>query len=66
MLESIVLDHIMVQFVNNQLFSTPQLGFLKGRNTVLQPLKMLDGQKFFGGRWPNTLQSQKCINFETV
>ena len=42
MLESVVRDHIMAHFVNNQLFSTQQFGFLKGRNTVLQLLKMLD------------------------
>ena len=42
MLESVVRDHIMAHFVDNQLFSTQQFGFLKGRNTVLQLLKMLD------------------------
>ena len=42
MSESIVRDHIMAHFVDNQLFSTQQFGFLKGRNTVLQLLKMLD------------------------
>jgi len=36
MLQSIVRDHIMFHFLDNQLFSTQQYGFLKGRNAVIQ------------------------------
>jgi len=42
MLESIVRDHIMFHFLDNQLFSTQQYGFLKGRNAVIQLIKMFD------------------------
>ena len=40
--ESIVRDHMMNYFVQNKLFSTKQFGFIKGRSTVLQLLKILD------------------------
>jgi len=40
--ESIIRDHI-VNFVNvNKLFSSKQYGFIKGRSTVLQLLRILD------------------------
>jgi len=42
MLESIVRDHMMFHFLDNQLFSTQQYGFLKGRNAVIQLIKMFD------------------------
>ena len=42
LLESTVRDHIMLHFLDNHLFSTQQYDFLKGRNTVIQLIKMLD------------------------
>jgi hypothetical protein len=41
-LESIIRDNILVHFFKNNLFSDEQYGFLKGRSTVLQLLKLLD------------------------
>ena len=41
-LESIIRDSVISHFVNNDLFSTQQYGFLKGRNTVIQLIKMFD------------------------
>ena len=41
-LESIVRDEIVVHFKNNNLFSAKQFGFLSGRSTVFQLLKVLD------------------------
>jgi len=32
----------MFHFLDNQLFSTQQYGFLKGRNAVIQLIKMFD------------------------
>ena len=40
--ESIIRDHIVQYFVVNDLFSSKQYGFIKGRSTVLQLLKILD------------------------
>jgi len=42
LIESIVRDHIMDYFITNHLFSTQQYGFLKGRNTMLQLIKIID------------------------
>lgn len=41
-MESIVKDHIMQYFIDNKLFSSFQYGFLKGRSTMLQLLKVMD------------------------
>ena len=41
-LESIVRDEIVVHFKSNNLFSSKQFGFLSGRSTVFQLLKVLD------------------------
>jgi len=41
-MESIVRDYIMEHFIQNDLFSNKQFGFLPGRSTVLQLLNMLD------------------------
>jgi len=41
-MESIVRDSIMEHFVKNNLFTCKQFGFIKGRSTVLQLLKVLD------------------------
>ena len=40
--ESIIRDHIVKFVVVNNLFSSKQYGFIKGRTTVLQLLKILD------------------------
>ena len=40
--ESIVRDHVMKHFLSNNLLSNRQYGFIPGRSTVLQLLKMLD------------------------
>ena len=41
-MESIVRDRIMEHFSINNLFTNRQFGFLKGRSTVTQLLKILD------------------------
>jgi len=41
-MESIVRDNIMDYFIRNQLLSTQLYGFLKGRNTMFQLLKIFD------------------------
>jgi hypothetical protein len=41
-LERIIRDTLMTHFINNKFFSTKQFGFLKGRSTVTQLLKILD------------------------
>jgi len=41
-MESIIRDHVVKYFLNNDLFSIRQYGFLKGRSTVLQLLKIID------------------------
>ena len=42
LLESIIRDHIVQFFFSNNLFSKKQYGFIKGRSTVQQLLKVLD------------------------
>ena len=42
LMESIVRDNVMEHFVRNKLFTCKQFGFIKGRSTVLQLLKVLD------------------------
>jgi len=41
-MESIVRDFIMENFITHDFFSDKQYGFIKGRSTVLQLLKILD------------------------
>ena len=41
-LESIIRDHSMTQLLKNELLSSQQHGFIKGRSTALQLLNMLD------------------------
>ena len=41
-LESFIRDHLMKYFLDNGLFSCRQYGFIKGRSTVLQLLKLID------------------------
>ena len=40
--ESIIRDHIVDYFEDNNLYSVKQYGFIKGRSTVLQLLRILD------------------------
>ena len=42
-MESIIRDSIMKHFLKNRLFSKNQFGFIKGRSTVLQLLKVISG-----------------------
>ena len=49
-MESIVRDKVMDDFVKNKLFTNKQFGFLKGRSTVTQLLQILDD-------WTETLES---------
>jgi len=49
-LESIIRDHILEHFLTNNLFSSKQYGFLKGRSTVLQLLRLMDD-------WTNLLEN---------
>ena len=48
-LESVIRDHIITHFVRNDMFSKQQYGFLKGRNTVIQLIKMFD-------QWSDSLE----------
>ena len=41
-MESIIRDHVMKYFLKKDLFSNRQYGFLKGRSTVLQLLRIID------------------------
>jgi len=41
-MESIVTDNINKHFIDNNFFSQKQFGFIKGRSTVIQLLRMLD------------------------
>jgi len=41
-MESIIRDHVMQYFLHNDFFSSKQYGFLKGRSTALQLLKIVD------------------------
>jgi hypothetical protein len=50
LMESVVRDTIMEHFVKNKLFTCKQFGFIKGRSTVLQLLKVLDN-------WTDSLES---------
>jgi len=41
-MESIIRDHVMQYFLQNDFFSSKQYGVLKGRSTALQLLKIVD------------------------
>ena len=41
-LESIIRDHSITHLLKNELLSSQQHGFIKGRSTALQLLSMLD------------------------
>lgn len=49
-LESIIRDNIIRHFIKNNLFSSKQFGFIKGRSTVTQLLEILD-------KWTDWLES---------
>ena len=49
------MDFIMEHFFSNGYFSDSQCGFIKGRSTVLQLLKILDD-------WTNNLDQGKQID----
>jgi hypothetical protein len=55
MLESIICDQLMNYFKENNLFSTKQYGFIKGRSTVAQLLKVCDD-------WTRALDSGKQVD----
>ena len=53
-MESIIRDHVMQYFLDNDFFGSKQYGFLKGRSTVLQLLKIVDEWTLHldtGGQW---------------
>ena len=54
-IESIVRDHLMKYFLNNNLFTDKQFGFIKGRSTVTQLLKILDS-------WTSSLKNDGQID----
>ena len=49
-MESIIRNHIMEYFHTNNLFSSKQFGFIKGRSTVLQLLNLIDS-------WTSSLEN---------
>ena len=54
-MESIVRDYIMSYFIENNLFSNYQYGFIKNRSCTLQLLRVVDD-------WTNHLDSGKQID----
>ena len=58
-MESIIRDKIMDYFMTNELFSNKQFGFIKGRSTTLQLLKILDS-------WTEYLESGGQIDVISV
>jgi len=54
-LESLIRDHIMSYLLENDLLSTKQYGFIKGRSTMLQLLQMTD-------KWTKYLESGSHID----
>ena len=54
-MEGFVRDHILKHFIDNNLFSNSQFGFLKGRSTMLQLLRIMD-------EWTECLESGGQIN----
>ena len=67
-MESIIRDHIMKFFFDNSYFSTKQYGFIKGRSTVLQLLKIMDEwttQLDYGGQ-VDVIYTDFAKAFDTV
>ena len=54
-MEEIIRDTITVHMKENERLSKNQFGFIKGRSTVLQLLKVLD-------TWTETLDNGGCID----
>jgi len=54
-LEGFIRDHILKHFIDNNLFNNNQYGFLKGRSTMLQLLRIMD-------EWTKCLESGGQIN----
>jgi len=54
-IEGFIRDHIMKHFTDNNLFNNNQCGFLKGRSTMLQLLRIMD-------EWTECLESGGQIN----
>jgi len=54
-MESLVRDIVIDHFVSNNLFSDKQYGFIKGRSTVLQLLKITDS-------WTNSLDDDAQVD----
>ena len=50
LMESVIRDHVLNYFMRNRLFSDRQYGFIKGRSTTLQLLRILDD-------WTNSIDS---------
>jgi len=55
LMESIIRDHVLNYFMRNRLFSDRQYGFIKGRSTTLQLLRILDD-------WTNSIDSGDQID----
>ena len=54
-MEEIIRDTITVHMKENELLRKNQLGFIKGRSTILQLLKVIN-------TWTETLDNGGCIN----
>jgi len=54
-IEFIIRDYITTHLINNKLFINKQFGFIKGRSTILQLLKVMD-------IWTETLESGSRID----
>jgi len=54
-MESIIRNFIVDYFVSNGFFSNSQYGFIKGRSTVLQLLKIMDN-------WTHNLDEGKQVD----
>jgi len=54
-MESVIRDHMMKFFLDNDFFSNMQYGFIKDRSTVLQLLSSID-------EWTLNLESGKQID----
>ena len=58
-MESFIRDHVMKYFLKKDLFSNRQYGFLKGRSTVLQLLRIID-------KWTLNLDSEDRLTVYRV
>jgi len=62
-MESIIRDYITTHLINNRMFSNKQFGFIKGRSTILQLLKVMDiwTDSLESGRQTTRLRSRSII-----